>query len=63
MSRVRVETLVFELRQQLLYTLPAVARKAVQGEANCLVVRGVHRSAAKTLDGRRSEGYRKWRVL
>jgi hypothetical protein len=34
---VRIETLVFELRQQLLYTLPAVARKAVKGAANGFV--------------------------
>jgi len=33
------------------------SEEAVKGEANCFVVRGVHRSAAKTLDGLRSEGY------
>ena len=49
--------MVPELHQQLLYTYPAAARKAVQGEANCFQVREVYRSAAKTLDGRRSEGY------
>jgi hypothetical protein len=46
-----------ELRQQLLCTLSAVAKKAVQGEANRFVVRGVYRSAAETLDGLHSEGY------
>jgi hypothetical protein len=30
--------------------------KAVMGGANCFVVRGVHRSEAKTLYGLRSEG-------
>ena len=48
---------VSELRQQLLYTFPAVARKAVKDEANGFIVRGVHRSEAKILDGLRSEGY------
>ena len=40
--------------------LPAAARKAVKGDANCFVVRGVHRSEAlraETLDGLRSAGY------
>ena len=40
-----------------LIDLTAVARKAVKGGANCLVVRGVHRNEAQTLDGLRSAGY------
>jgi len=43
-----------------LIDLPAVARKAVKGAANCFVVRGVQRSEAwraQTLDGLRSVGY------
>lgn len=45
-----------------LMDLPAVARKAVKGDANCFVVCGVHRSEAwraQTLDGLRSAGYRR----
>jgi hypothetical protein len=40
--------------------LPAVARKAVKGDANCFLVRGVQRSEAlraQPLDGLRSVGY------
>jgi hypothetical protein len=64
---VRIRNGVSELRQQLLYTLLDEARKAVQGEANRFIVRGVHRSVAKTLDGLHSEGYSggklTWRLI
>ncbi len=41
-----------------LIDLPAAAKEAVKGEANCFVVHEVHRSAAETLDGLRCVGYR-----
>ena len=38
------------------------SEEAVKGEANCFVVRGVHRSVAKTLDGLHSGGYLQFSV-
>ena len=48
--------MVSELRKQL-YMPVSRSEEGSQGRSELFCVRGVHRSAAKTLDGLRSEGY------
>jgi hypothetical protein len=47
---------VSELRKQL-YIPVSRSEEGSQGRSERFPVRGVHRSAAKTLDGLRNEGY------
>jgi len=43
-----------------LYIPVSRSEEGSQGRSELFFVRGVHRSAAKTLDGLRSEGYLQW---